>query len=89
MTASEHIAFLDLVLDHYALDVADMVAIIADNMEANKAIARRIRVPLVDCAAHRFNLAVKARLYESMPCIKKVAAPIRKLKPDKRVAKLW
>ncbi|KAE9020582.1 hypothetical protein PR001_g13566 [Phytophthora rubi] len=42
-TASEHIAFLDLVLDDYGLDVANMIAIVTDNMETNKAIARRIK----------------------------------------------
>ncbi|EGZ08092.1 hypothetical protein PHYSODRAFT_435116, partial [Phytophthora sojae] len=70
-TASEHIAFLDLVLDHYGLDVANMIAIVADNMETNKAIARRIKVPMIGCATHRFNLAVRQWIEPHMPLIKK------------------
>ncbi|KAI9985690.1 hypothetical protein PInf_025582 [Phytophthora infestans] len=39
MTAAEHIEFLDMILDHYSLDIANMVAIVADNMETIKAIS--------------------------------------------------
>ncbi|ETN06561.1 hypothetical protein PPTG_12653 [Phytophthora nicotianae INRA-310] len=42
-----------------------MVAVVADNMETNKAIARRVHVPLVGCAAHRFNLARIAKLKQN------------------------
>ncbi|ETI42832.1 hypothetical protein L914_11657, partial [Phytophthora nicotianae] len=48
-----------------------MVAVVADNMETNKAIARRIDVPLVGCATHRFNLVVRERLEPHMKIIKK------------------
>ncbi|ETO71446.1 hypothetical protein F444_12229, partial [Phytophthora nicotianae P1976] len=45
--------------------------IVADNMETNKAIARRVDVPLVGCATHRFNLVVRERLEPHMKIIKK------------------
>ncbi|ETI51039.1 hypothetical protein F442_05587 [Phytophthora nicotianae P10297] len=80
MTAAEHVEFLDMVLDHYKLDIANMVAIVADNMETNKAISRRISVLLIGCAAHRFNLAVRKWLEPQMHLIKKVSALMKKLK---------
>ncbi|KAE9317815.1 hypothetical protein PR003_g18384 [Phytophthora rubi] len=87
-TASEHIAFLDLALDQYGLDVANMIAIVADNMETNKAITRRIKVAMIGCAAHRFNLAVRQWIEPHMPLIKKVSSLMQRLKTEKRVAKL-
>ncbi|KAG3110001.1 hypothetical protein PI124_g10853 [Phytophthora idaei] len=60
MTAVDYIDFLDMALSQYGLHLADMVAIVADNMETNKAIARRVEMPFIGCAAHRFNLAVRA-----------------------------
>ncbi|OWZ23822.1 hypothetical protein PHMEG_0001232 [Phytophthora megakarya] len=59
MTAAEHIDFLDMVLSQYGMHLSDMVVIVADNMETNKAISRRVEVPFIGCAAHRFNLALK------------------------------
>ncbi|KAF4131703.1 hypothetical protein GN958_ATG19106 [Phytophthora infestans] len=60
MTAAEHIEFLDRGLDHYNLDIDYMVAIVAVNMETNRAISRRISVQLIGCAAHHFNLSIEA-----------------------------
>ncbi|KAK1946239.1 hypothetical protein P3T76_001792 [Phytophthora citrophthora] len=59
MTADEHIRFLGLILDQYQLDITNIVAIVCDIIETNKAISRRITDPMIGCAAHRFNLAVK------------------------------
>ncbi|ETL39774.1 hypothetical protein L916_08927 [Phytophthora nicotianae] len=88
MTAAEYMGFLDMVLDHYKLDIANMVVIVADNMETNKAISRRISVPLNGCAAHRFNLAARKWLEPLMHFIKKVSALMKKLNAVKRIAKL-
>ncbi|ETL92895.1 hypothetical protein L917_08859 [Phytophthora nicotianae] len=80
MTAAEYMGFLDMVLDHYKLDIANMVVIVADNMETNKAISRRISVPLNGCAAHRFNLAARKWLEPLMHFIKKVTIPLHELR---------
>ncbi|EGZ18347.1 hypothetical protein PHYSODRAFT_415282, partial [Phytophthora sojae] len=71
MTADEHIRFLDLILDQYQLDIANIVGIVCDNMETNKAISRRVSAPMIGCAAHRFNLAVKAYIKAYTDTIKK------------------
>ncbi|KAL4173920.1 hypothetical protein KRP22_005865 [Phytophthora ramorum] len=88
MTADEHIRFLDLILDQYGLDLSNLVAIVCDNMETNKAILRRIMVPMICCAVHRFNLAVKDHVKGHSEVIDKVATLMRKLKTVKRVARL-
>ncbi|ETO71458.1 hypothetical protein F444_12215 [Phytophthora nicotianae P1976] len=54
---------------HHARFQAVAEEFVADNMETNKAIARRVDVPLVGCAAHRFNLAVRERLQLHMKLI--------------------
>ncbi|OWZ12325.1 hypothetical protein PHMEG_00014539, partial [Phytophthora megakarya] len=86
MTADEYLRFLDLILDQYSLDVCNLVGIVCDNMEINKAIARRIKAPMIGCAAHRFNLAVKVYLKEYMPLLRKVSTLMRMLKSVKRIA---
>ncbi|KAG3026188.1 hypothetical protein PC121_g5814 [Phytophthora cactorum] len=54
-----------------------MIAVVADNMETNNAIARRIKVPLFGYAAHRFNLAVREWLEPQLSLIKKVGTLMR------------
>ncbi|ETM98107.1 hypothetical protein PPTG_19797 [Phytophthora nicotianae INRA-310] len=51
MTAAEHIEFLDMDLDHYKLDIANMVAIVADSMEANKRFPVEFRFHRLDVSA--------------------------------------
>ncbi|ETI52291.1 hypothetical protein F443_04547 [Phytophthora nicotianae P1569] len=48
MTAAEHIEFLDMDLDHYKLDIANMVAIVADSMETNKRFPVEFRFHRLD-----------------------------------------
>ncbi|GMF39450.1 unnamed protein product [Phytophthora fragariaefolia] len=70
MTAAEHIDFLDLVLPQYGPHIANTLTIFTDNMPTNKTIARRVDVPLVGCAAHCFNHAIRGRLAPHMKQIK-------------------
>ena len=39
-----------------------IACIVGDNCNVNKALADRLGLPLVGCAAHRFNLAVQKYL---------------------------
>ncbi|ETL44293.1 hypothetical protein L916_05380, partial [Phytophthora nicotianae] len=55
---------------------------------SQQAISRRISVPSIGCADHRFNLAVRKCLEPQVYLIKKVSALMKKLKTVKRVAKL-
>jgi hypothetical protein len=58
-TASAHKDFLDWMLENvYNKSMSNVVAIIADNAEVNKALSKQCGKPFVGCASHRFNLAV-------------------------------
>ncbi|KAG7363779.1 hypothetical protein IV203_027140 [Nitzschia inconspicua] len=57
--ADAHIELFESTLELYNLDKEKVVCIIGDNCNTNKAISRRWGIPLVGCASHRFNLAVK------------------------------
>ncbi|ETI52712.1 hypothetical protein F443_04263 [Phytophthora nicotianae P1569] len=89
MTADEHIRFLDMVLNQYKLEANNLIAIVCDNMETNKAISRRIDAPMIGCAAHRFNLAVKEYVQDHRALIKKVASLMRKLKSKGTLEGKW
>jgi hypothetical protein len=39
--------------------VGNVVCLVGDNCSTNRAMANRLKLPLVGCASHRFNLAVK------------------------------
>jgi hypothetical protein len=57
--ANAHIELFDSTLDLYGLHKDNVVCFVADNCSTNKAIATKWGIPMVGCASHRFNLAVK------------------------------
>jgi len=59
MGADAHIELLESTLEMYALDRTMVICIICDNCNTNGCIARLWDIPMVGCASHRFNLAVK------------------------------
>jgi hypothetical protein len=56
------------------------VCLIGDNCNTNKALATLARRPLVGCASHRFNLAVKDLLKEYSDLLNDINALMKKLK---------
>ncbi|KAG6611757.1 RWD domain-containing protein 3 [Phytophthora cinnamomi] len=74
----------------YALYVAvDMIQfIVADNCNTNRSIATKLGVPLVGCASHRFNLAVKKFLTEHEPLLQKVNSLMDQLRHPNNAAEL-
>ena len=59
-TADDHIDFLDATLQWYKLDMNRFDYFCGDNVSVNKALATKLSKPLIGCASHRLNLAVKA-----------------------------
>jgi hypothetical protein len=57
--ANAHIELFDSTLEWYGLDKTNVVCFVADNCATNQAIAAKWGIPMVGCASHRFNLAVK------------------------------
>ncbi|KAJ0395211.1 hypothetical protein P43SY_004069 [Pythium insidiosum] len=90
MTTADHIDFLDNVIDSFALDVANMVCIVSDNMATNRAIARRTGIAMLGCAAHRLNLAVRDWIAEDsrVDDLKKISHLMHRLRKIKRWSRL-
>jgi len=57
--ADAHIALFESTLELYGVSKDNIACIIGDNCNTNKAISTRWNIPMVGCASHRFNLAVK------------------------------
>ncbi|ETO99772.1 hypothetical protein F441_22803 [Phytophthora nicotianae CJ01A1] len=62
------------VLGVYKKNREMMRFVVGDNCPTNKAIATRLKVPLIGCASHRFNLAVCEYLTEYEDLIAEVQA---------------
>ena len=59
MTADSHIDFILFALSVYKKSINNIQFMVADNENLNKAVADKLGVPLIGCASHRLNLAVK------------------------------
>lgn len=57
-----HIQRLSNALGVYNKTIETVRFLVADNSSNNKVIAFKLAIPLIECASHRFNLAVK-KLY--------------------------
>ena len=66
--AIDHFGFIEWVLGRYGKSLDNVVAVIGDNVSTNKALADMCKTPLIGCASHRFNLAMKKFLdpFESL-----------------------
>jgi len=65
MGAEAHIALFESTLALHGLTVEEhVVCIVCDNCSANKAISTKWKIPMVGCASHRFNLAVRLWIRE-------------------------
>jgi uncharacterized CHY-type Zn-finger protein len=58
-TADEHITFFGELLTLYGKSIDNVAFFVGDNCETNQCISRRLNIPLIGCAAHKLNLAVK------------------------------
>lgn len=59
MTSESHKESIEFILSIFGKDVTQVICFVADNCNVNKCLARMCGVPMVGCAAHRFNLAVQ------------------------------
>lgn len=89
-SSREHVEFLTFQLEEvYKKSWCNVVCIVADNCNTNKAIANSVGVPLVGCASHRFNLAVEDILQEDDDFVQKIYAIMSKLRNPTLSAKLF
>jgi hypothetical protein len=59
MTADDHITHISKVLQRYDKKCGNVLSLCGDNCNVNGKIASTIKVPLLGCGSHNFNLAVR------------------------------
>lgn len=90
-TARSHRAHLEFILSGYGKSSGNIVFLSGDNCSTNTALAKSMRLPLVGCASHRFNLAMKTILDTCKAVLDKVntlMAELRTLKNAGRLRKI-
>lgn len=66
MRAKDHLEHLLRILQSYGKTCADIICLVGDNCSVNQSMARTLQIPLIGCASHKFNLAVR-RWIDSQP----------------------
>ncbi|EGZ10835.1 hypothetical protein PHYSODRAFT_521288 [Phytophthora sojae] len=77
-----HLAALSTILQRFGKSINQVCFLISDNSAVNKRLARIMGVPLVGCASHRLNLAVRlytAPLENALAGIQKLMVKLRTL----------
>ncbi len=59
MKATDHLEHLTKILLSYGKTCADIICLVGDNCSVNQSMAQTLKVPLLGCASHKFNLAVR------------------------------
>lgn len=75
MRACDHIDHVERVLQVYGKTTDNILCLVGDNCSVNQSMARILGIPLIGCASHKFNLAVRqwiAQQAELTPILKKV-----------------
>ena len=87
-TAADHVDFIKYTLSIYEKNLENVVALIGDNAEVNKSMAKLLGIPLIGCASHKFNLAVSAYLEKDNILLNKTNQLMGRLKTYKLAGKL-
>jgi hypothetical protein len=91
MTATDHLRHISKVMSSYGRASEDILCFVGDNCAVNKKMAADLGVPLLGCASHKFNLAVRLWI-KSQPqlamIINKVSLVMKKASTLKIAAKL-
>ena len=88
MDADSHFAFIEATFAVYGSSLSAIQVLIADNAPTNISIAKKIGVPFIGCASHRFNLAVEQYLVNFKPLLDKVRFVMKKYRELKNAAAL-
>lgn len=75
MRATDHLEHVEKVLATYGKTFDNVLCLVGDNCSVNQRMGQILRVPLIGCASHKFNLAVRqwiSQQAELTPIVKKV-----------------
>lgn len=78
MGADSHLEFIIDSVESYGKTRANILFLVSDNCAVNIAISTRSGIPLIGCASHRFNLAMKSFLEPFDTVIKKANEIMKK-----------
>ena len=87
-TAADHVELIQYALSVFNKSLANVVAIIGNNAEVNKSTANLCGIPLIECASHKFQLAVSRYLDRNECLLNKINTLMGKLKSLKLAGKL-
>lgn len=59
LDADSHYQFIEETLALFSKNISNLLYLVGDNPSVNSALARKLQVPFVGCASHRFNLEVQ------------------------------
>jgi len=76
--ADSHLEFIIDSVESYGKTRANILFLVSDNCAVNIAVSTRSGIPLIGCASHRFNLAMKSFLEPFDTVIKKVNEIMKK-----------
>ena len=71
-TAADHKANLDAILQVFDKTLGNVICLVGDNCPTNNRCADDCEIPLIGCAAHRFNLEVQTYLLQHTEILQKV-----------------
>jgi hypothetical protein len=86
--AESHKAFITYVLETFGKRLNDLIYMVADNASVNRRLSELLGIPLIGCASHRFNLAVKKFLLEYEDILLKIHNLMKALGNIKQAGKL-
>ncbi len=69
LSANAHIDLLETCLESFGKPLEVVTFLVGDNCSVNQAMARRMEVPLIGCASHRLNLAVRKYLSQHQQAV--------------------
>lgn len=72
MSSEAHLDLIEFVLGLFGKMLSNVICFVGDNCNVNKHLADLAGIPLIGCAAHRFNLAVRDFLDEHDVLLTKV-----------------
>jgi hypothetical protein len=95
MTAQDHLHHLSKMLNTYGKTDANMVCFVGGNCSVNQSMSKILKVPLIGCGSHKYNLAVRKCWISNQPqledIIQRIAGVMKKastLKVSARLRKL-
>ncbi|ETP36191.1 hypothetical protein F442_15797, partial [Phytophthora nicotianae P10297] len=88
LNAESHISALASFLPFFGKDLSNVIFLVGDNCAVNRRLARLMGVPLVGCASHRLNLAVRRFLEPYEKELEQVQSLMKRLRTITQAAKL-